>query len=299
MKRKTFLILAAALLAAVFSFDACKKADIVTCTLTVLVSNGVSGIPAAGVHELDMTNPLQYSFVLNEGYSKLTVLLDDKAIAASGTLAISGAHTLQAYADDQFQYGLTVTLSAGVTGTPAAGNFNFDQGALVNYSYAIEDGYFDLVVTLDGEVVDSSGTITMSAAHKLNASATAGKNVRGTWLLAESYSDGSSFNVSATFSGAYASGTVTDSDGGSGTYTLDGGSVEFTLVFPDVTYTYSGGFSDLDTMSGTCKRYQTADNVISGTWGAIRKTTATAAALRNGGAVAPVRKGDAAGQRDK
>jgi hypothetical protein len=293
MKRKTFLILAAALLAAVFSFDACKKADIVTCTLTVLVSNGVSGIPAAGVYDLDMTNPLQYSFILNPGYSKLTVLLDDKAVAAWGTLAISGAHTLQAYADDHFQYGLTVTLAAGVTGTPAAGAFTFDQGTLVNYSYAIEDGYFDLVVTLDGAVVANSGTITMSAARKLNASATAGKNVRGTWLLAESYNDGSSFNVSATFSGAYASGTVTDSDGGRGTYTLDGGSIAFTLVFPDVTYTYSGGFSDLNTMSGTSKRYQTTGNVVSGTWSATRKTAATAAAFRNAGAASRVMKGDA------
>jgi hypothetical protein len=297
MKRKTFLILAVVVLAAVLSFEACKKADVTTFKLTVLVSDGVSGIPAAGAYTLVSGSEMQYSFTLNAGYSKLTVLLDSETIAASGTLTLTGDHTLQAYADDHFQCGLTVTLAAGVTGTPAAGTFNFDQGALVNYSYAIEDGYFDLVVTLDGAVVANSGTITMSAAHKLNASATAGKNVRGTWLLAESYNDGSSFNVSATFSGAYATGAVTDSDGGRGTYTLDGGSIVFTLVFPDVTYTYSGGFSNNDTMSGTCKRYQTADNVISGTWSATRKTAATAAALRNGGAVAPVRKGDAAGQR--
>ncbi|MEI6614232.1 MAG: hypothetical protein WCL37_04995 [Chrysiogenales bacterium] len=292
MKRKTLLILDAVLLAAVFSFDACKKADIVTATLTVLVSEGVSGIPEAGVYNLDMTNPLQYSFTLKEGYSKLTVLLDGAAIAASGTLTISGVHTLQAYADDHFEYALTVTVTDGISGTPTAGTFNYGQGSLVNYSYAIEDGFFDLVVTLDGVTVESSGTITMSAAHKLSASATAGKNIRGTWLLRELYDDGSSFEVTATFSGAYAAGSVIDSDGGSGAYTLTGATVAFTLVFPAVNYEYSGSFSDNDTMSGTCKRYQTADSVIRGTWGAIRKTTATAAAALPAGAVERIRKGD-------
>lgn len=297
MKRKTILILAAVLLAAVFSFHACKKADIVTATLTVLVSEGVSGIPAAGVYNLDMTNPLQYSFALEPGYSKLTVLLDGAAIAASGTLAIVGTHTLQAYADDLFQYTLTVTVGSGISGTPAAGTFNYAQGALVDYSYTIEDGFFDLLVTLDGVTVENSGTITMDVAHTLNASATVGKNIRGTWVLREVYDDGSAFEVTATFSGAYAAGSVIDSHGGSGTYTWNGFTVAFTLVFPAVTYEYTGSFADFDTMSGTCKRYQSADNVISGTWGAIRKTTATAAARPQTGAASRVSKGDA-GQRE-
>ena len=53
MKRKTTLILAVVLLAAVFSFHACKEAEIVMLTVTVLVSEGVSGIPATGTYTLD------------------------------------------------------------------------------------------------------------------------------------------------------------------------------------------------------------------------------------------------------
>ena len=293
MKRKTFLILTVALLAVAFSFDACKEADLGTGTLTVLVSEGVSGIPATGTYNLETKNDLQYSFSLNPGYSKLTVLLDDTAIAASGTLNISGEHTLQAYADDHFQCALTVTLADGVIGAPAAGTHNYPQGSLVDYSYALQEGYFDLLVSLDGETVDSSGTITLAENHKLNVSATAGKKIRGSWLLTENYNDGSSFNVTAIFSGNYAEGTVTDSDGGSGIYTFSGSTVAFTLVFPNVTYEYDGTFSDENTLSGTCKRYQTADNVVSGAWTATRKTAATAAAMRLVGAANRIRKGDA------
>jgi hypothetical protein len=276
MKRKTILILAVVVLAAVFSFEACKKADATTYTVTVLVSDGVSGIPAAGAYTLVSGSEMQYSFTLNAGYSKLTVLFDGSSAAASGTLTIYKDCTLQAYADDHFQCGLTVSVSDGVSGTPAAGTSNYPQGTLINYSYALADGYYDLSVTLDNVVVESSGTITMSADHTLKASATAGKKVPGTWLLSEIYDDGSSFKVTAAFSGKYAEGTVTDSDGGSGTYTYVGSTVGFNLAFPNVTYEYTGTFSDDNTMSGTCKRYQTAATVISGTWMAARKTTATA-----------------------
>jgi hypothetical protein len=289
MKRKKMLIFAAVLLVAVFSFDACKKEDPTTGTLTVIVSEGVTGIPVSGVYNVDDANPLQYSFNLNQGYSKLTVLFDGVAIAASGTLTISGEHTLQAYADDHFQCALTVTLAAGVSGTPWAGTTNYAIGSLVNYSYALQEGYYDLEVMVDNVIVDSSGTITMAEGHKISVDATAGKNIRGSWLLAETYDDGSSFNVTATFSGAYAAGTVTDSNGGSGNYTFISSTVAFTLVFPDVTYAYSGIFSDNDSMRGTCTRYQTAANVISGTWSATRKTAATAAGQHQTGA----RKGDA------
>lgn len=293
MKRKSIMILAVVVLAAVLLFETCKKADVTTFTVTVLVSEGVAGIPEVGAYTLVSGSEMQYSFSLKAGYSKLTVLFDGTAAAASGTLTIYKDCTLQAYADDNFQCGLSVTVSEGVSGTPAAGTTNYPQGTPVNYSYALADGYYDLSVVLDNVVVDSSGTITMSADHTLKASATAGKKIQGTWLLSEAYADGSSFNVTATFSGAYAAGTVTDSDGGSGTYTLAATIVSFNLVFPDVRYEYTGAFSDLDTMGGTCKRYQSAANVISGTWSATRKT-ATSAALRPAAAGDRVSKGDPA-----
>lgn len=277
MKRKTFLILAAVLLAAVFSFDACKKADVVTYTVAVTVSAGVSGTPAAGTYYKNADDQLAYSYTLDAGYTKLTVLLDGTEVAATGTITVSGDHTLQAYSDQNGQFTLTVTVATGASGTPAAGTHSYAQGTVVNYNYALAEGYTRLTVKLDGTDVESSGTITMSKNHTLSTSATVKNNIQGSWLLAETYKDGSSFDVTAIFSGNSVSGTVTDSDGGSGTYTYDDATVKFTISFPNVTYEYSGSFSDADTMSGTCKRYQTSDNVISGTWTATRNTAAATA----------------------
>jgi len=278
MKRKTTMIAGMVLLAAIVFTCGCKKTAGDTVTLTVVVSAGVSGIPEAGVYTMESGYDLSYRFTLKQGYSKLTVLFDDAEIAASGTIAIADDRTLQAYADDNIQYALTVTLADGVSGTPAAGTANYAKGSLVNYSYALEEGFSDLAVTLDGETVASSGTITMSQAHALKTSASTRYNVQGSWLLAETYDDDSSFSVTAVFSGNYTGGTVTDSDGGSGTYAVDADqAVTFNLVFPDVTYEYEGDFSDDDTMSGTCERYQTDDNVISGTWTATRSSAAAAA----------------------
>ena len=80
-----------------------------------------------------------------------------------------------------------------------------------------------------------------------------------------------------TFSGTLFSGTVSDSEGGVGTYDYVGDTLNFTLVFPEVTYKYSNGeFTDTDNMSGKCQRYQVENSVVSGTWKAIRvKGTAT------------------------
>jgi len=269
MKVKSILFVAAILLAMVFSFAGCKKAAD-TAVVTVIVSPGVTGTPAAGVHYVNVGDELAYSFTLEAGYTTLTVLLDGSQVAAAGTLTVSSDHTLQANADANGQFTLIVTQATGVTGTPAAGTFTYAQGTKVNYSYGLAAGYSNLVVKLDGTAVASSGTITMDAAHVLTTSAVTKKNIQGSWALAETYNDDSSFNVIAVFTGSFESGAVTDSDGGSGTYTVAGDSVAFTIVFPGVTYSYTGTFSTNDTMSGSCKRYQTSTNTISGTWTATR-----------------------------
>lgn len=276
MKRKAFLIVAAVLLAAVFTFDGCKKADVETATLTVILSEGVSGTPAAGSYTMNLGEQMTYSFTLDAGYEKLTVLLDGVEVAASGIVTFSGAHTLKAYSDENGKYTLTVTLGAGVIGAPAAGTYSYAEGTVVPYSYSLADGYTAISPLLDAVSVTKSGTITMSASHTLSVTATAKYNIQGAWALAETYDDDSSFDVTATFSGDFVHGTVTDSEGGSGTYTYDDSTVEFTIVFPDVTYEYSGSFTGEDTMSGTCKRYQTSDNVISGTWTATRSSATVA-----------------------
>jgi hypothetical protein len=277
MNSKSIPVLALVLLAVVFSFSSCKTLDEAG-SLTVIVSEGVSGTPQAGLHNLIVGKDIGYSFELDAGYEKLTVLLDGAEVAAAGTVTISGDHELQAYADDNGQFTLTVSLDAGVKGTPAAGTYTYKQGTKVEYAYGLEEGYADLVVELDGTEVESQGSITISGDCTLGASDDSLYNIQGAWEISETYDDESSFEVTAVFSGNYSSGTVTDSDGGSGTYAVDADqAVTFGLGFPDVTYDYEGDFSDEDTMSGTCERYQTSDNVISGTWTATRVTSGTTA----------------------
>ena len=276
MKRNRIFTLGVIVLATIASAGSCKKADTTAGTLTVILTAGVTGAPAAGAYAKLVGDEVPYSYALSAGYSTLTVVLDGIQVDASGTVTISGDHVLQAYADGNRQYTLKVSLSAGVTGTPAAGTHGYAKGTTVPYSYALANGYKDLIVKLDGTEVKSSGTVTMSDDHALSVSATAKYNIQGAWALSESYTDDSAFAVTATFTGDYAKGTVVDSDGGEGTYAVDDKSVTFTLVFPDVTYAYTGTFSDADTMSGTCTRYQSADNVVSGTWSATRGTASAA-----------------------
>ncbi len=293
MKRTTTRIAAAILATLLLSSWSCKKSEEETETAkyTVIISAGVTGTPAAGEYTFTVGSQLNYGFSLQGGYSTLTVKLDGSEIASNGTLTIaSGDHYLQAYSDGNAQYSLKVTLPDGVSGTPAEGTHFYPGGTVVEYAYSADEGYTGLDVTVDGVAAETSGTVVMDADHTISASVGALYNIRGSWNLKEIYDDGSSFTVTATFSGDYASGTVVDSDGGSGTYTVNADNADFTLVFPDVTYEYDGEFDDANTMSGTCKRYQTADNVIEGEWRATRITTAAAFPGRISGTHGKARK---------
>ena len=86
------------------------------------------------------------------------------------------------------------------------------------------------------------------------------------------YDDGSAFQVTLIFTGTNEEGTVTDSQGGSGTYTVNEYHfVEFTLVFPEVSYDYGGYFDGSHTISGSRERNTTA-NIFTGTFSATRIT---------------------------
>lgn len=279
--KSTIRIMATALLAAALLCSwSCKKSDeeTTTATYTVIVSAGVNGSPAAGTYTLVVGSSLEYAYTLQGGFSALKVELDNSQIASSGTLTVAaGEHYLQAYSDDNAQYSLKVSLADGVSGTPAEGTYYHPKGTVVEYSYAAAEGYTGLEVTVDSASAGASGTVVMDANHVIGATVGSLYNIQGTWTLTEVYGDGSSFEVTATFSGGFASGTVSDSDGGSGTYTVSQDDAEFTLLFPGVTYEYEGEFDDADTMSGSCKRYQTADSVVSGSWKATRNSSSTSA----------------------
>ncbi len=278
MKRTTLWIWAAVALL-VLPFQACKKAEVETGSLSVQLSAGVSGTPAAGSYTFNVGDTVSYSYGLQPGFSKLTVLMNEQPVAAAGSLTITGNHFLKAYSDDNLEYKLTVQMTDGVTGSPAAGTYYYKAGSVVPYAYALADGYKGLFVKLNGGDAAVSGNVTMSQDSVLYAGAAVKQDVRGSWNLSEAYGDGSSFTVTVAFSGTLFSGTVSDSEGGVGTYDYADDTLDFTLVFPDVTYKYSDGeFSDADTMSGKCQRYQVEGSAVSGTWTAVRVKTGSSSA---------------------
>ncbi len=283
-KRIALWMLAAALAGGLFQ-SACKKSDDTgEATLVVSVSAGASGTPASGSYTHQVGDTVTYSYLLVDGYSDLTVLYDGTAVGASGTLTMTaGSHTLQAYATGANTYTLAVTTSTGVTGTPASGTTTHVAGDKVDYSYALEEGYINLVVTLDGQAAPASGTITFPESHSLVVLAERQYDVLGTWTLSESYTDGSSWEGPATFSGSVSSGTVVDSQGGSGTFTCTASVINFTIEHPEVTYTYTGSFSGDTAASGTCKRIKKSDTAsyYTGTW-TLSKADGASARLAGG-----------------
>jgi Tol biopolymer transport system component/tetratricopeptide (TPR) repeat protein len=70
------------------------------------------------------------------------------------------------------KYTLNVTREQGVEGNPASGAYRYKKGKTVNYGYTLQSGYTDLVVTLDGREVASSGAIKIDSDHTLIATAT-------------------------------------------------------------------------------------------------------------------------------
>ncbi len=75
------------------------------------------------------------------------------------------------------KYILTVTKGDGVEGSPDTGNYTYNNGREVDYTYRPEPGRVDLVITLDGNAVNYSGadavsgTIVMDGDHTLSVSA--------------------------------------------------------------------------------------------------------------------------------
>jgi hypothetical protein len=69
------------------------------------------------------------------------------------------------------KFTLRVTLGEGVSGTPNNGNYAYDGGTQINYSYVFAGGYLRVSVTLDGNVVASSGNFLMNSDHTLEVEA--------------------------------------------------------------------------------------------------------------------------------
>lgn len=278
--RRIFLITCLiALIVGLLVNTGCKETFEETYTLTVLVTGGVIGEPVSGDYSYVRDEEVNYSYELESDYINLVVILDNVEVEPSGTITILKNHVLIVSAEvdiSQKDYTLTVTLGHGVSGNPLSGTYYYDEGEESEYSYSVLDGFSNFTVTLDGAAVDASGTITFSQDHVLEASAENTYDISGSWDLGETYTDGSSFSVILTFIGDMLSGTVEDSDGGTGTYTVNGHIVEFTLEYPNITYSYIGAFSEENKMSGDSKR-ETDDETYSGIWAAERNSQTSTA----------------------
>ncbi len=132
------------------------------------------------------------------------------------------------------QYTLTVTVSEGITGVPAAGTYNHAENDIVVYSYSLQPGYRNLTVVLDGVAMGATGTINMNASHTLVVAAEQ-IDIRGMWT-GVFYWQGSSTYFEVTFSGGIAAG---ETEGlfdwvpgfGRGDYTVSGNQVDFNLEY--------------------------------------------------------------------
>jgi len=166
------------------------------------------------------------------------------------------------------QYTLTVTVSSGVSGTPATGAYSYVENSVISYSYSLQTGYTNLVVTLDGVPMAATGVVTVTGNHVLSVSAEQ-IDIRGTWTGLFTYGSSTFFRVD--FSGNTGSGTCGGyfdfvPIGGAGTWTLVGTQIDFVLEFPapyDTTLACSGTLTDENHMNGT---WTYTPPGITGTW---------------------------------
>jgi hypothetical protein len=277
MKKRTLTLLITLLvLAGLAVHSSCKKNEDVEHVLSVSVADGVDGTPVAGTYLHNIGDQVPYEYTLRDKFENLNVKFDGEDVEPSGTITISTSHLLTVTADPEpGDFLLSVALADGVTGTPERGNYYYDTGQTLDYSYSLEDGYTNMRVTLNGDEVPASGTLVFDRAHTLFVFADKYFEIRGAWTISERYEDGSFFTVTLTFDGETgASGTVVDSDGGSGAFETAGPQLTFTIEYPEVTYEYVGIFSDETNMSGNCRR-TTASGEFLGTWNAAKDSTST------------------------
>ncbi len=167
-----------------------------------------------------------------------------------GLLFFTGCKT----SENAFQYTLTVTVGEGINGAPATGSFSHADGDVVTYNYSLQAGYENLEVKVDGVTVANFGVITMNINHTLTVTADEQFNPTGDWegLIWET---GSDYFFSVTFSGDFASGTAsahidTVPGVGTGTYSISGNNINFSLTFTSFDLECSGTIGNNNNMNG-------------------------------------------------
>lgn len=204
---------------------------------------------------------------------KKILIIISFVLVLAGSIFFTGCKTS---GETQGEFRLVVSVNAGTEGTPSAGTYYYDAGTVINYSYRLQDHYFDLVVKIDNEDVETSGALTITKDHTITSTAKAEYVIMGTWTMEEEYEDGRKFTVTIVFVGDIENGTLTDSDGGTGDYSVPGqNDISFSLEFPNVTYEYTGIFTTVNSMSGSAKRISTVSGELTGAWKAERVSDAS------------------------
>ncbi len=161
-------------------------------------------------------------------------------------------------------YKLTVSLDAGVTGTPLAGSYTHPDLTQVQYSYSAQDSDLAATVTMNGTNFAAEGTLTMYCDTEVVVKVL---DVRGSWTVTLSPSDTSSSTITyeMTLAGPTAkSGSFSDDRGHFGTWSI----ASQTLT---ITYANWEKFILTGTV-GTSQGGTYTNGDGSGTWSATRIT---------------------------
>ncbi len=152
-------------------FTGCKNTDDpAQYTLTVTLGEGVTGTPAAGTSTYTENDVVTYNYSAQSGYGNLTVTLDGVSIPASGTITITGNHTLNATSDIDirgtwtgrffagFDSYIEVTFSGGIFSGTVQGNIDVVAGN-GSGNFTITDDQIDFTLQFPGGTLTFSGTI--------------------------------------------------------------------------------------------------------------------------------------------
>ena len=154
-------------------------------TYTITASAGTGGsISPSGTVQVSQGASQTFTITPSAGYRIASVTVDGVNQGAVGSYTFSNVtsnHTISAAFSAASSYTLTVSVGTGAAGTPGTGTYTYAAGTSVGYSYALQAGYTNLTVKLDGVTVAASGTVTMNASHTLTVTATSGG---GTYSIA-------------------------------------------------------------------------------------------------------------------
>ena len=167
-------------------------------SVTIEATAGRGGsISPSGTTQVTCGGSQSYTITPVTFYQIADVKVDGTSVGTPSTYTFSdvrSSHTIAATFSQVRTHTLSVSLGAGITGSPNATTI-YVEGASVNYAYTLADPcYQNLLVRLDGAPASASGTITMDRDHALTATASTG------YLLA--------VNLAAGTSGTPASSTV-------------------------------------------------------------------------------------------